>query len=157
MYGYTEASSSQIGWAAPTYVAATDEQAVDEARPHIEAFFNDYLNMPFEFLFPPGYLSMGSLKGMLAHKQSIKAGTGQTIEGLIEAGIFLCGSPETVKRKLTEAHRLTGFQNFVGMMQFGTLSKDNTMKNLDMFAEHVMPHLRALDDDGFVGLEAAAE
>ena len=155
-HGYT-AASTQIGWAAPTYVAATDEQAVEEARPHIEAFFNDYLNMPFEFLFPPGYLSMGSLKGMLAHKQSIKAGTGQTIEGLIEAGIFLCGSPETVKRKLTEAHRLTGFQNFVGMMQFGTLSKDNTMKNLDMFAEHVMPHLRALDDDGFIGLEAAAE
>ena len=154
-HGYI-ADSSQIGWAAPTYVAETDERAVEEARPHIEAFFNKFLNMPFEFLFPPGYLSMGSLKGMLAHKQTIKAGTGQTVEGLIEAGVFNCGSPETVTRKISEAHRLTGFQNYVGMMQFATLPADLTRKNIELFAEKVMPHVRKLDDDNFAGLEAAA-
>ena len=29
-----------IGWGAPVYVGETDEQAVNEARPHIEALFN---------------------------------------------------------------------------------------------------------------------
>ena len=38
-YGY-EASSDRIGWGAPVYVGETDEQAVNEARPHIEALFN---------------------------------------------------------------------------------------------------------------------
>ena len=154
-HGYT-ADSTQIGWAAPTYVAETDEQAIDEARPHIEAFFNSFLNMPFEFHFPPGYLSMGSLKGVLQHKQTIKAGTKQTVEALIEAGVFNCGSPETVKRKITDAHRLTGFQNYVGMMQFATLPADKTRKNIELFAEEVIPHLRQLDDDNFAGMEAAA-
>lgn len=154
-WGY-KAASSQIGWAAPTYVAETDDRAVEEARDHIEAFFNLYLNMPFEFLFPPGYLSMGSLKGMLQHKSSIKADTKQTIENLIDQGIFVCGSPETVIRKLTEAHKLTGFQNYVAMMQFATLPADLTRKNTELFAEKVMPELRKLDDDNFVGLEAVA-
>jgi len=37
-YGY-EASSDRIGWSTPIYVAETDEQAVNEAREHIEALF----------------------------------------------------------------------------------------------------------------------
>jgi len=44
-YGY-EASPDQLGWAAPVYVAETDEQAVDEARAGIESLFNDYLTLP---------------------------------------------------------------------------------------------------------------
>ena len=36
-YGYT-ASSNQIAWSVPVYCAQTDEQAVEEVRPHIEVF-----------------------------------------------------------------------------------------------------------------------
>ena len=56
------ASSQKIGWGAPVYVAETDEQAIAEARPHIEALFNKFLVLSFEFLAPPGYLSARSLK-----------------------------------------------------------------------------------------------
>ncbi len=55
-YGYT-ASSQQLGWNAPMYIADTDEQAVEEARPHIDALFNTFLRMPPEMLLPPGYVS----------------------------------------------------------------------------------------------------
>jgi alkanesulfonate monooxygenase SsuD/methylene tetrahydromethanopterin reductase-like flavin-dependent oxidoreductase (luciferase family) len=154
-YGY-RADSSRIGWAAPTYVAETDEKAIEEARPHIETFFNKLLNMPFEMLFPPGYVSRSSLRGMLQHKQSLNAARKQTIEGLIAAGIFNCGSPETVARKITEGHRLTGFQNYVPFVQFATLPADLTRKSIELFAEKVMPHVRRLDDDNFVGLKALA-
>ena len=37
-YGY-EAADSQVGWAAPIYVGETDEKAIEESRPHIEAVF----------------------------------------------------------------------------------------------------------------------
>jgi len=38
-YGY-DATSAQLGFGAPVYIADTDEQAMAEARPHIEHLFN---------------------------------------------------------------------------------------------------------------------
>ena len=42
------------------YVADTDEEAVREARPHIENFFSWFHRVPPQFLSPPGYVSRGS-------------------------------------------------------------------------------------------------
>ena len=151
LHGY-EAKSEQIGWAAPVYVADTDERARDEARVHIEILFNKLLRLPFEMLFPPGYLSASSLKNMRSHKRSI-TGQEHTVESLIEQGIILCGSPDTVRRKLTEAHRLLGFQNFLGLVQFGTLPHDLTQKNIRMFASEVLPALQALTDREYIGFD----
>ena len=56
-YGY-EAASDRIGWCAPIYVGESDEAAVEEARPHIEALFNVFLPKLSELMFfPPGYMS----------------------------------------------------------------------------------------------------
>ena len=152
MYGYT-AQSDRIGWAAPVYIADTDEQAYAESAQHIEIFFNKLLSLPFEMLFPPGYLSMRSMKGILAHKQTINAKVKQTARHLIDSGVFVCGSPATVRRKLSEAHRMTGFQHFVALMQYATLPADLTKRNMERFAAEIMPHLRTLDDDNFAGLQ----
>ena len=158
LHGYT-ASSEQIGWAAPIYVAETDARAVEEARPHIEALFNKYLTLPFEMLFPPGYLSAQSLKNMRAVRRPATAGGKVTIEALMESGIFLCGTPDTVRRKLVESHRLLGFQNFLAVLQFATLPRDLTDKNLRLFASDVLPALQMLTDREYAGMEnvAAAE
>jgi alkanesulfonate monooxygenase SsuD/methylene tetrahydromethanopterin reductase-like flavin-dependent oxidoreductase (luciferase family) len=153
-HGYT-ASSEQIGWAAPVYVADTDARARDEARPHIEALFNKFLRLPFEQLFPPGYLSAESQKAMRSHKRTITAGT-FTIDQLIELGIFLCGSPDTVRRRLADAHRTLGFQNFLGLMHFGTLPHDLTERNLRLFAAEVLPALQSLTDKDYAGRTGAA-
>ena len=138
MYDY-EASSSQIGWAAPVYVADTDEQAVEEAREHIETLFNKLLYLPFDVLFPPGYLSMGSYKRVAAHKRTIMGG--QTIEKMMDQGIIIVGSPDTVRERITECHRQIGFENFVCLLQFGTLPPDLTESNIRLFATEVMPRL----------------
>ena len=155
MYGYT-ANSDRIGWAAPVYVADTDEQAYAESAEHIEIFFNKLLALPFEILFPPGYLSTRSMKGMLAHKQTINARVKQTARTLIDNGVFVCGSPDTVRRKLGEAHRMTGFQHFVALMQYATLPADLTKRNMDRFASEIMPYLRTLTDGNFAGLQKQA-
>ncbi len=155
MHNYT-AASEQIGWAAPTYLAESDEAAIEQARPHIEALFNKYLTLPFEMLFPPGYLSMQSLRNMRAVKRPHLSGGKATIEGLIETGIFLCGTPETVRRKLVESHRLLGFQNFLAVLQFGTLPHDLTDRNLRLFAAEVLPALQALTDKDYGGMTAEA-
>ena len=88
---------------------------------------------------------------MLAHK---KANTGGVkIETLIERGIIFCGSPETVRRQITEAHNELGFQEFLTMLQFGTMPAELSVKNIKLFAAEVLPALQALSDDHYRGFE----
>jgi alkanesulfonate monooxygenase SsuD/methylene tetrahydromethanopterin reductase-like flavin-dependent oxidoreductase (luciferase family) len=82
------------------------------------------------------------------------------IEHLIERGIMICGSPDTVRRRITECHHLMGFQELVCMLQFGTLPGDLTEKNIRLFASEVMPAIKTLTDRNYRGFElprAAAE
>ena len=152
-YGYT-ATSDQIGWSVPIYVSDTDEKARAEAAPHIETLFNKLLRLPFEMMFPPGYLSANSLKNMRTHKRSV-TGQQHTVDTLIEQGIIFCGSPDTVRRNIVEAHRVLGFQNLLGLMQFGTLPRDLTERNIRLFASEVLPVLHGLTDAQYEGVEAS--
>jgi len=139
-YGY-QATEEQLGWSVPTYCAETDEIAVKEARPHIEAFLNKFLRMPVEMLLPPGYLSLKSMMGVMSAKRDIGSGT-LTIEEVIQKGMFLCGSPATLREKLEQYHREIGFGYLLPMMQFGTLPHELTTKNTELFAKEVIPHFR---------------
>jgi len=154
MYGYT-ASSDRIGWSTPVYVSDTDQKARDEAKPHIEILFNKLLRLPFEMLFPPGYLSAKSLKNMRTHKRSV-SGQEHTVDTLIEQGIIVCGSPDTVRKQFIDTHRLLGFQNLLCLMQFGTLPRELTERNIRLFAREVMPALQALTDKEYGGMEIRA-
>lgn len=139
-YGY-EASDDQLGWSVPMYVAETDEQARREAKPHIENFLNKFLRMPKEMLLPPGYLSLKSALGVTKAKAAI--GGKQTIDDVIDKGMFICGSPETVRQKLEDYHSQIGFGHLLSLLQFGTLPADLTRKNMELYANEVMPKLRA--------------
>jgi len=138
-YGY-EASPDQLGWSVPIYVGETDEIARREAQPHIENFLNKFLRMPKEMLLPPGYLTLKSMMGVMKAKSSI--GTKQTIDNVIEKGMFICGSPETVRSKLEEYHSEIGFGHLLALLQFGTLPAELTRKNMELYANEVMPYLR---------------
>jgi alkanesulfonate monooxygenase SsuD/methylene tetrahydromethanopterin reductase-like flavin-dependent oxidoreductase (luciferase family) len=154
MHGYT-ASSDQIGWSTPVYVADTDAKAREQAKPHIEVLFNRLLRLPFEMIFPPGYLSAKSLKNMRSHKRSV-SGQEHTVDSLIEQGIILCGSPDTVRRQLMDTHRLLGFQNLLCLLQFGTLPRDLTENNIRLFAREVLPAIQPLSDKEYGGMEVRA-
>jgi alkanesulfonate monooxygenase SsuD/methylene tetrahydromethanopterin reductase-like flavin-dependent oxidoreductase (luciferase family) len=137
--GY-EPSPDQLGWSVNTYVAETDAKALKEARPHIEAFVNKFLKKPLDMLLPPGYLTLNSMKGVLQAKQSLSKL--RSVEELIEAGQFLCGSPETVKEQLAEHQDKAGFNYALANLQFGTLPAELTKANMEMFASEVMPALK---------------
>ena len=149
-FGY-EADPGQLGWAAPVYVADTEEKAQNEARAAIEALFNDFLTLPPEMLLPPGYTSAQSLKKIIATKKAIgRGGFGpgnaprQTLERLMELGTVLVGTPKTVLAQIEKVREQTQLGNFVAMLQFGTLNNELTRRNQAMFASEVMPHLQAL-------------
>lgn len=138
-FGY-EASEDNLGWSVPVYVGETDEIARREAKPHIETFLNKFLRMPKEMLLPPGYLSLKSMLGVMKAKSSI--GTKQTIDDVIDKGMFICGSPETVRQRLEHYQKEIGFGHLLTLMQFGTLPADLTRKNMELYAAEVMPVLR---------------
>ena len=134
--GWT-ATSDKIAWAAPVYVADTDEQAVAESGPHFEALFNKFLRNPLEILIPPGYLTMRSMRSVMQHKSGV--GKLQTMQTLMDQEVVVVGSPETVRRKLTEYQRVTNLGNLLCMMQFGTLPANLTKRSMELFAREVMP------------------
>ena len=140
--GY-KATADQLGWALPIYVGETDERAQREAKPHFEAFFNKFLRMPPEMLLPPGYLSLTSMKGIMKAKGAITGGA-QTMESLMEKGICICGSAETVRQKLAEYQKQIGYGHLLTLLQFGTLPHELTMASMERFAKKVIPALREL-------------
>jgi len=137
--GY-EATPDQLGWSVPVYVAETDAQALEEARPHAELFVNKLLKKPVEMLLPPGYLTLQSMQGVMAAKAGMHHD--RTLEDLIASGSFIVGSPTTVREQLRDAQARIGFGNLLLTIQFGSLPHDLTMKNIELLAKHVVPVLR---------------
>jgi alkanesulfonate monooxygenase SsuD/methylene tetrahydromethanopterin reductase-like flavin-dependent oxidoreductase (luciferase family) len=141
-YGY-EAAGDQLGWAAPVYVADTDERARKEAGRAVETLFNNFLPMPWEMLLPPGYTSMVSLKNHMKLRTSLGSRPrNQSADDLISSGTALIGSPATVRRRIAEMRERTGFNIMITMLQFGVLPDDLARRNLEMFSAEVMPHFR---------------
>jgi alkanesulfonate monooxygenase SsuD/methylene tetrahydromethanopterin reductase-like flavin-dependent oxidoreductase (luciferase family) len=146
-YGYT-AEDRQLGWAVPVYVADTDEQARREAKVPFELFRNRLLKMPFEMLLPPGYTSRESLKKMMAGKASLTQD--MTIDMAIDMGMIICGSPDTVRERITSYWNDMHFDNLLTMMHFGTLSAELTKNSMELFAAKVLPAIQALQSSARV-------
>jgi alkanesulfonate monooxygenase SsuD/methylene tetrahydromethanopterin reductase-like flavin-dependent oxidoreductase (luciferase family) len=141
-FGY-ESSPSQLGWSVPVYVGESDASAVEEARPHFEVFRNVFLRMPFEMLLPPGYTSRESMKGIAAAKAQLTSYI--DVKQAMEQGMFVCGSARTVCETLAAHARQLGFGNLLTMLQFGTLPAELTRRNMERFAQDVIPHLKRLE------------
>lgn len=149
-----QAGPQNLGWATPIYVADTDELAVKEARPHIEAFYQKFLRMPPEMIVPPGYTSLKSMQAMMRAKSELAFGK-KSIEEVMANGMFICGSPGTVREKIVEAGRDIGVGHVLSMLQFGTLPADLTKKNIELYAREVIDPLRK--EFGVLPPAAAAE
>jgi alkanesulfonate monooxygenase SsuD/methylene tetrahydromethanopterin reductase-like flavin-dependent oxidoreductase (luciferase family) len=140
-FGY-QASGDQLGWAAPIYVADTDERARAEAKAGVETLFNDYLSNPWEMLLPPGYMSMASLKRTIAMRKHLGTRGRMTLDDLADSGTVIVGSPQTVREQIERVRDATGVNRLVTMLQFGVLPDHLTRRNMEMFASEVMPRLR---------------
>ena len=138
-YGY-RSTDSQVGWAAPIYVGETDERAIEEAAPHMEAFFNKFLRMTPEMLLPPGYLTLRSYKNVMKHKSGLTKA--RSVEELMETGIVVVGSPDTVRKRLERCHREAGIGTFLGMFQVASMAHETTVASMKRFAAEVLPAVR---------------
>ena len=107
------------------YVAETDAQALQEAK----AAFADFIDN-FNYL----RLVNGDTSGRAAYLADFEA--------RLAEGLHIVGSPDTVRRQVQEHLRITGSNYFVGSFFFGTLTGDQALRSLRLFAEEVMSAFR---------------
>ena len=117
-----------------------------------------------EFANPPGYkkipaeiasIRMGPLGGSRPLKtpegKLVNQRTG-TIEEFIEACSAFAGTPDQVFEQIKRFHELVGgFGSLLMMGQGGHLSHEDTVSNLTMFSQEVLPRLQELN----INVEAA--
>ena len=96
---------------------------------------------------PPGYTSVRSLGNILKGAGSFMLNL-ETWDQVVDGQYAIVGSPETVTDLLVENLRQLGTGNLLGLFQLGSLPGELTRKNLALFAEQVMPRLRAEFPEG---------
>jgi alkanesulfonate monooxygenase SsuD/methylene tetrahydromethanopterin reductase-like flavin-dependent oxidoreductase (luciferase family) len=104
------------------YVADSDAQALREAK----AAFADFI-ANFNYL----RVTHGDTSGRAAYLADFEA--------RLAEGLHIVGSPATVKAQVHEHLRMTGSNYFVGSFFFGSLTGEQTMNSMRLFAQHVMP------------------
>ena len=62
---------------------------------------------------------------------------------LVEEGFLVAGSPETVRERVLELQGELGFGTLATLLQFGDMPNDRARASMELFAEQVMPALKA--------------
>ncbi len=140
-----EPAPDRIALSMPIYVADTDAQAHREARQHIMWLFRKGLKQGAELVFPPGYMSPGSMRGLLM--AGMKPFAELTYEELISEGYVVVGSPDSVTARLRELYDELGFGQLIGLFSPGDITHERTIRSATLFASEVMPAIRSLDVD----------
>jgi alkanesulfonate monooxygenase SsuD/methylene tetrahydromethanopterin reductase-like flavin-dependent oxidoreductase (luciferase family) len=75
-----------------------------------------------------------------------------TWKGLVDGGMIIAGSPQTVRQRMEELIKTLHVGHVFCLLHTGNQPDDKTRHNTKLFAEEVMPHLRNLwpewaDDD----------
>jgi alkanesulfonate monooxygenase SsuD/methylene tetrahydromethanopterin reductase-like flavin-dependent oxidoreductase (luciferase family) len=140
--GY-EPDAKQMGWSFPIFVADTDAEARRIAGPHLEFLFNTLIRMPKDVFYPSGYLSEASAARIMASKSGL--GTSRTTgEYLMDNGFAIVGSADSVAERLTQYQSEIGFGTMSGMFQFGSMGIEEFQSSVTLFADKVLPKLKAL-------------
>jgi alkanesulfonate monooxygenase SsuD/methylene tetrahydromethanopterin reductase-like flavin-dependent oxidoreductase (luciferase family) len=133
----------KIAFSVPVYVADTDERAHREARPVLEWLYRRGLKQTPAMVTPPGYMSPGSLRGVLS--SGLRSLGALSYEDLLANGQAVVGSPAAVADRLAELYeKLGGFGQLIGLFAIGPSTHEQVMRSAELFAADVMPALRPL-------------
>jgi alkanesulfonate monooxygenase SsuD/methylene tetrahydromethanopterin reductase-like flavin-dependent oxidoreductase (luciferase family) len=133
----------KIALSIPVYVADTDTRAHAEARPAVEWLFHKGLKQPMEMVNPPGYMSPGSLRGVLMTER--KPFSALSYEELLAEGYAVVGSPASVADRLRSMYdELGGYGQLIGLFAIGPSTHEQIRRSAELFAAEVMPVLRPL-------------
>ena len=121
------------------YVAETDEQAREEAAPHlVQAYtYGDerVQNSRVGKYQPAEYARDPTTQVVLDMFQGMTTG----LDFWLKHNLAYVGSPETVIRKLEESQKLMGYDVFGGSFRWGGLPDELVANSIRLFGEKVIP------------------
>ena len=121
-------SNPKYGIVRHVYVAETDQRALSEAKAGFAGFIHNF-----------NYLrtAHGDTSGRADYLADF--------EGRMADGLHIVGSPASVLAQVKEQVEATGCNYFVGSFFFGTLTFEQTMNSMRLFAQEVMPAFQGVD------------
>lgn len=132
------------------YVAEDMETAREEAEEHLRYFYRNLLGAVFK---------AGAVKAVgdteyrednaFAYEEAAppkgERAMNFDFEDFQERGEIIVGDPSYVTGRLEEEYEhVGGFGRLIALLQFGSLPDDLTRKNMELFADEVMPELHRL-------------
>jgi alkanesulfonate monooxygenase SsuD/methylene tetrahydromethanopterin reductase-like flavin-dependent oxidoreductase (luciferase family) len=141
-------------------VADSREEAMKLYREPAEYFFGRSLHLDPRYVAPPGYTSEASIRRRVQSQVAAAAGARNgperqggpggiqgSMEGIVENGYVIVGSPDEVAEQLRTVARELNVGQLMLLLQFGNMGRDLTFYNTARFAKEVAPQLRDLFDD----------
>lgn len=147
----TDPDPTRLGWLTPIYVSGTDEQARDEATPHLNYFQTNLAAGfvgPGKVWMPPGYIDPPALVAFLdGLRATVTAPRAADPAEAMARRAPLIGSVETVRRRLLDKVKESHLGTVLALLQFGSLPHDLTRRSMERYATEVVPWVRerALD------------
>ena len=146
-------AADRFGYLGLVAVAA-DERTARERAEFIAGYVRSSHVVAPQFRNPPGYLSIEDnvriLRGETRQRSRTKDGRfidmhSASVQDLIDAAIMFCGTPDQVYDQIVAfCEYCGGMGNLIMMGHAGSLSHEDTVDNLTLFAKEVLPRLRAL-------------
>lgn len=128
-------------WMVPTFCADTDAEAHAIAEPamnrNIELFREAVVFEDLEHL-PKSYEAYADLH------RPFKASGAANWKGLQDAGFAVVGSPATVRARMLEIAKFLGTGNVIMWCCFGNLTREQTLRSLELIGREVIPALNGL-------------
>ena len=131
-------------------VAETDEKAKELYAEHVEYFYRKCLHVYEGFAEAPGYRTIRTIKSGAVQQVGAAASRFRqnlTWDDYVEQGYVIAGSPKTVIEQLRNAVEGLRVGHLMTLLQIGSMPRDLTMKNTELFATQVKPYLEDMWDE----------
>ena len=135
-------------------MSETDERAEVEYGRYVEnAFRQGPGSVPLHYMGLPGYVDIRGVEAMLRDPGDFGLAAElkhATFGRLAETRSVIAGSPATVRDQIIEFAKEFRIGNLLVMLQMGGMPHDLTLKNIQLFAEEVLPSLQEVwADEGW--------
>ncbi|MSR13588.1 MAG: LLM class flavin-dependent oxidoreductase [Gammaproteobacteria bacterium] len=139
----------RLGFLVPVGVSDTDEKAEAEYGHASEYFYHKGLHLPEQLLAPPGHMSHSSLTHLITKRPfpPFSELKGMHFPQFNDRDYVVCGSAKTVTQRLLNIIKTLRVGHLMILPQFGSLSHEKTMENIDRISKGVLPHLRNVWDN----------
>jgi alkanesulfonate monooxygenase SsuD/methylene tetrahydromethanopterin reductase-like flavin-dependent oxidoreductase (luciferase family) len=153
-----ERNPFQVGISQFVGIAESYEEAVRLYEEPATYFFNTCLHVHPRWTNPPGYVSEATIEAKLMSqmqeaarrsqlKTEYKAVQRQTFKDMVDLGFIILGTPDQVADKIRQIAISQNVGNILLQLNFGNMSKDLALYNLELAATRVRPQLADLFAD----------